>query len=61
MTRPELVERLYWLIRLRWVAVAGVFLTVFLTGHVFEFSLADKPLDTTAIVLGVYNLALLVL
>jgi len=56
-----LSERLYWLIRLRWIAVAGVFLTVFLVGHVLGFSLPVAPLYATTAALAVYNLANLLL
>ncbi len=56
-----LVERLYWLIRLRWAAVIAVSVTIFIVGHIFKISLAAVPLYTIAIMLGVYNLACLVL
>ncbi len=56
-----LVERLYWLIRLRWVAVAAVFLTIFLTDCVLQLSLRALPLYSIAVTLGVYNFAFLLL
>ncbi len=56
-----LVERLYWLIRLRCIAVIAVSLTIFLTGHVLDFSLAILPLYSIAITLGVYNLLFFIL
>ncbi len=56
-----LKERLYWLIRLRWIAVASVFLTVFLSEHILEFSLPVVPLYAAAAGLGIYNLAFLLL
>lgn len=56
-----LCERLYWLIRLRWIAAASVFLTVLLTGHIFKFSLPAFDLYAASTALGVYNLAFFVL
>jgi len=52
----ELVERLYWLIRLRWIAVVGVFLTILFANQILKFSLPNFPLFTITVVLGVYNL-----
>lgn len=57
----RLTERLHWLIRLRWIAAVGVFLTTLVVNHVFKFSLAVAPLYTTAIILGAYNLLFLFL
>ncbi len=57
----RLIERLHWLIRLRWIAVAGVFLTTLVVSHVFKFSLAAEPLYAVAIILGIYNLLFLLL
>ncbi len=51
-----LVERLYWLIRLRWIAVVGVNLVVLFSGQVFKFALPIFPLYAIAITLAVYNL-----
>ena len=55
------IERLYWLIRLRWIAAAGVFLTTLVDNHIFKFSLASAYLYAIAIILGTYNLAFLFL
>ncbi len=57
----RLIERLHWLIRLRWIAVAGVFLTTLVVSQVFKFSLAAEPLYAVAIILGIYNLLFLLL
>src|SRR3989338_6050650 len=56
-----LCERLYWLIRLRWIAAASVFFTVLLAGHIFKFSLPAFDLYAASTALGVYNLAFFVL
>ena len=57
----RLIERLHWLIRLRWIAVAGVFLTTLIVNHIFEFSLAAASLYAIAVILGIYNLVFLAL
>ncbi|MBI5124322.1 MAG: HAMP domain-containing histidine kinase [Candidatus Omnitrophica bacterium] len=59
--QERLVERLYWLIRLRWVAAAGVFFTVAVVSHIFKFYLASTALYVISVILAVYNLALLLL
>ncbi|MDP3790943.1 MAG: HAMP domain-containing sensor histidine kinase [Candidatus Omnitrophota bacterium] len=56
-----LVERLYWLIRLRWIAVIAVCFTVLLTRYIFSFSLPALHLYIVAATLGMYNLAFLLL
>ena len=54
---PEgLIERLGWLIRLRWIAAAGVLLTIFFTSRILKVSLPELPLYLVAGFLGVYNL-----
>ncbi len=55
------IERLRWLIRLRWIAAAGVFLTTLVVNRIFNFSLEAASLYTIAITLGMYNLAFLFL
>lgn len=57
----RLIERLHWLIKLRWIAVAGVFLTTLAVNHILKFSLAAPPLYAIAVMLGIYNLAFLLL
>ncbi len=57
----RLLERLYWLIKLRWIAVAGVFLTTLAVKHIFKFSLPAAYLYTIAVILGIYNLVFLFL
>lgn len=50
-----LIERLYWLIRLRWIAVAGVVLTVFFTDRLLNIPVPVLPLYAIAASLGIYN------
>lgn len=56
----RLVERLHWLIRMRWLAAISVLLTVFYVDHILKFSLPAFPLYSVAAALGIYNLAFLV-
>lgn len=56
-----LVERLYWLIKLRWAAASGVFLTVAAVNHIFKLYLPSAALYTTAVILAIYNLVFLLL
>lgn len=51
-----LTERVYWLIRLRWIAVAGVFFAVFFVTRILDFSLPTSPLYAIVSFLFFYNL-----
>ena len=50
------IERIHWLTRLRWVAVAGVGLTIVFTVKILEFSLPVFPLYVTTVFIAAYNL-----
>ena len=52
----RLVRRAYWLIRLRWIAIAGVVMAVFLAGRLFKVSLHAQPLYIISLLLAIYNL-----
>ncbi len=52
----ELIARIDWLIRLRWLAVAGVALAVSLLALWFPTTLALGPLLGTTAIIGIYNL-----
>lgn len=54
----ELRERLSWLIRLRWLAIAGVFVTVSVTPRLVGVPLHQRPLYLTAAALALYNAVL---
>jgi signal transduction histidine kinase len=60
MKESGFIERNWWLIKLRWIAVAGVILTVFLADKILGVSLSVLPLYSTAVVLGAYNLLLFI-
>jgi len=51
----ELIARINWLIRLRWIAVLGVLLIIWLTDYGFHLSLPTLSLTLIAIFLASYN------
>jgi signal transduction histidine kinase len=57
----NLVERNYWLIRLRWIAVAGVNVTILFISQILQFSLPTFALYSIGAFLAIYNLTFLVL
>lgn len=57
----RLVRRAYWLIRLRWLAIAGVVMAVFFADSIIKIPLAVMPLYCIAVMLGIYNSAVLIL
>jgi len=52
-----LAHRTLWLVHLRWLAIAGLVLTVLLAPGVFGVTLATAPLLTIAFIMFVYNVA----
>lgn len=54
----ELVERIEWLIKLRWLAIAGVVLTLELVQHVLQMPLPSTPIWGVMAALALYNLLL---
>lgn len=52
-----MIERILWLIKLRWLATAGVILTGFLVSMFPEVSINSAPLFFLAATLALYNLA----
>ncbi|PIP67949.1 MAG: hypothetical protein CO035_03595 [Candidatus Omnitrophica bacterium CG_4_9_14_0_2_um_filter_42_8] len=57
MKYEGLLERINWLIRLRWIALTGVILTVFVVQKVVRLSLPFFPLYLIPILIGLYNSA----
>jgi signal transduction histidine kinase len=57
----RLVKRAYWLIKLRWIAIAGVGLAAFLARLVLQISVQDYALYAIAILLALYNMTALLL
>lgn len=52
----RLIERIYWLIKLRWIAITGVVLTVLFAKQVLRVSLNSLSLYSIAAFLAIYNL-----
>lgn len=57
----RLIERAYWLIKLRWIAIAGVVLATFMAHIVLHISVQDFALYGIAIFLALYNTTVLLL
>jgi len=57
----EFIERLFWLIKLRWIAVAGVLLTILLSSLGFKFFLPLASLYTLSVSLAICNLVYIIL
>jgi len=57
----RLIRHAYWLIKLRWTAIAGVIMAVFLTSTFFHVSLQQKPLYILCSILTAYNIAIFLL
>lgn len=51
----ELIERIHWLIRLRWIAILGLFITTYIASSVFSVVAWVAPLYVIGIVLGLTN------
>ncbi|MBT6231424.1 MAG: hypothetical protein HOI47_32685, partial [Candidatus Scalindua sp.] len=51
----ELVERIHWLILLRWVAISGLFITTYIFSSVFNVVEHVVPLYTIGVVIGLTN------
>lgn len=54
----ELRERIWWLIRLRWLAAAGVLTTILVAPRLVEVRLEGPPLLALTVGLALYNLVL---
>ncbi len=57
LSQAELIERIGWLIKLRWVAFAGVLATILISRALFTSSLPWGWLILTAFIIPAYNLA----
>jgi len=55
LPKEQLIERVSWLIRLRWIAVGGVILVITFSHQVLKFSLPLFPLYNLTIFLAIYN------
>ncbi len=57
----RLVRRAYWLIKLRWIAIAGVYLVIFLADNILDVSVQSLPLYCIAAALVLENIISLLL
>ncbi len=57
----SVLERSFWLIRLRWIAIMGVILTVAVADRIFKIPLPILPLCVITAILIVYNLIFTIL
>jgi len=51
----KLIDRVYWLTRLRWIAILGVVATILTASRFFRVSLEVRPLYSIAVFLAIYN------
>ncbi len=62
INQPEgLVERIYWLIKLRWIAVIGLISVVLFASRILKLPIPALPVYVVSCALGVYNLIFLYL
>ena len=57
----RLARRAYWLIRIRWIAIAGVVIATFAANNIFKVGVNATALYCVAVTLTVYNAVILVL
>jgi len=55
LKKTELVERIHWLILLRWLAISGLFITTYIFGSVFNVVEQVIPLYTIGVIMGLTN------
>lgn len=55
MMKSELVERIHWLIFLRWIAISGLFITTYIFSSVFNVVQQVIPLYTIGVIIGLTN------
>ncbi len=56
LKRAELIERIHWLILLRWVAISGLFFTTYVFSSIFSVVEQVIPLYTIGVIIGLTNL-----
>jgi signal transduction histidine kinase len=57
----RLIKRAYWLIKLRWIAIAGVALATIIANNVLDIALQNFALYGIAVLLALYNATMLLL
>lgn len=53
--KEELIQRIKWLIKLRWIAIIGVFITVFFASRVLQIPLYTSYLYSIVLFIALYN------
>ena len=56
LKKTELLERIHWLILLRWIAVFGLFVTTYIASSIFNVVEWVIPLYSIAIIIGLANM-----
>ena len=57
----RLIQRAYWLIKLRWIAIACVVIGTYFSSHVLAIELQDHVLYGLAVLLALYNMTVFLL
>ncbi|MBC8550409.1 MAG: hypothetical protein H8D23_12260, partial [Candidatus Brocadiales bacterium] len=55
LKKTELVERIHWLILLRWIAISGLFITTYTFSSIFSVVEQVIPLYSIGIIIGLTN------
>ncbi len=55
MMRSDLVERMHWLILLRWIAVSGLLITTYIFSSIFNVVVQVFPLYIIGVIVGLTN------
>lgn len=55
LEKSELIERIYWLITLRWIAILGLFITTYVASSIFDVVTWVAPLYIIGVILGLTN------
>ena len=55
LKKTELIERIHWLILLRWIAITGLFITTYVFSSVFSVVEQVAPLYVIGIIIGLTN------
>jgi PAS domain S-box-containing protein len=55
LKKTELIERIHWLILLRWIAISGLFITIYIFSSVFTVVEQAIPLYTIGVIIGLTN------
>ena len=53
--KVELIERIHWLIRLRWIAILGLFITTYMASEIFDVISWVAPLYIIGVFIGLSN------